>query len=94
MMLRRAALAVGEFLVGDDWHLALATVAAIGLTALACALGLDAWWLAPILALAALRWTLRDAATITQCDTSASDLPIPDSSSLPASPRGPSTGTP
>jgi hypothetical protein len=96
MILRRAALAVWDFIVGDDWRLALAAVAAIGLTAVVCALGLDAWWLAPLIALAALRWTLRGAspaATITQCDTSASDLPTPASSSLPASPRDPSTGT-
>jgi hypothetical protein len=61
MILRRAALAVWDFVVGDDWRLALAAVAAIGLTAAVCALGLSAWWLAPVLALAALRWTLRGA---------------------------------
>jgi hypothetical protein len=61
MMLRRAALAVWDFVVGDDWRLALAAVAAIGLTALACALGLSAWWLAPLVALVALRWSLRAA---------------------------------
>ena len=92
-MIRRAALAVWDFVVGDDWRLALAAVLAIGLTALACAFGLDAWWLAPLVALTALRWSLRRAATITQCDTSVSDLPTPGSSSSPASPRGPSTGT-
>jgi hypothetical protein len=96
-MARRAALAVWDFVVGDDWRLALAAVTAIGLTAAVCALGLDAWWLAPLVALAALWWTLRGItptlATITQCDTSASDLPTQDSSSSPASPRDPSTGT-
>jgi hypothetical protein len=92
----RAALAVWDFVVGDDWRLALAAVCAIGLTAVACALGLSAWWLAPVLALVALWWSLRSArpaATITQCDTSASDLLTPASSSLPASPRDRSTGT-
>jgi hypothetical protein len=59
MIPRRAALAVWDFMVGDDWRLALAAVAAIGLTAAVCALGLDAWWLAPVIALAALRWSLR-----------------------------------
>jgi hypothetical protein len=59
MMLRRAALAVWDFVVGDDPRLALAAAAAIGLTALVCALGLSAWWLAPLIALAALRWSLR-----------------------------------
>jgi len=60
-MIRRAALAVWDFVVGDDWRLALAAIAAIGLTAIVCALGLSAWWLAPVVALAALRWTLRGA---------------------------------
>jgi apolipoprotein N-acyltransferase len=55
----RAVRAIWDFVVGDDWRLALAAVLAIGLTALACALTLNAWWLAPVLALAALRWSLR-----------------------------------
>jgi hypothetical protein len=56
---RRVALAVWDFVVGDDWRLALAAVVAIGLTAIVCALGPSAWWLAPLIALAALRWSLR-----------------------------------
>jgi hypothetical protein len=60
-LLRRLALAVWDFVVGDDWRLALAAVLAIGLTAAVCALGLNAWWLAPPVALAALRWSLRGA---------------------------------
>jgi hypothetical protein len=59
---RSVALAVWDFVVGDDWRLALAAALAIGLTAVVCALGLDAWWLAPLVALAALRWSLRGAA--------------------------------
>jgi hypothetical protein len=58
-MIRRAALAVWDFVVGDDWRLALAAVLAIGLTAIGCALGLNVWWLAPVIAIAALRLTLR-----------------------------------
>ena len=58
---RRIALAVWDFVVGDDWRLALAAVVAIGLTAVVCALGPSAWWLAPLIALAALRWSLRGA---------------------------------
>jgi hypothetical protein len=56
---RRIALAVWDFVVGDDWRLALAAVVAIGLTAVVCALGPSAWWLAPLIALAALRGSLR-----------------------------------
>ena len=56
---RRITLAVWDFVVGDDWRLALAAVAAIGLTAVVCAIGPSAWWLAPLIALGALRWSLR-----------------------------------
>jgi hypothetical protein len=59
---RRIALAAWDFVVGDDWRLALAAVVAIGLTAVVCALGPSAWWLAPLIALGALRVSLRGAA--------------------------------
>jgi hypothetical protein len=58
---RRILAAITDFLVGDDPRLALAAVVAIGLTAVVGALGLSAWWLAPVVALAALWWTLRGA---------------------------------
>lgn len=61
MSARRILIAIWDFLVGDDPRLALAALFAIGLTALVCALGLGGWWLAPIVALAALRWTIRGA---------------------------------
>jgi hypothetical protein len=61
MSARRILAAIWDFVVGDDPRLALAAVIAIGLTALLCALGLSAWWLAPLVALAALRWSLRGA---------------------------------
>jgi HAMP domain-containing protein len=59
MMLRRAFGAVWDFVVGDDWRLAAAAIAAIGLTAIFCAFGLSAWWVAPLVALLALRRSLR-----------------------------------
>ena len=58
---RRILAAIYDFVVGDDWRLALAAGAAIGFTALACALGLAGWWLAPLIAIAALFWSLRGA---------------------------------
>jgi hypothetical protein len=61
MSLRRVLAAIWDFLVGDDPRLALAALAAIGLTAVVCALGISAWWLAPLIALVALRWSLRGA---------------------------------
>lgn len=58
---RRTLAAIWDFLVGDDPRLALAALVAIGLTAVLCALGLSGWWAAPVVALVALRWTLRGA---------------------------------
>ncbi len=58
---RRILAGIWDFVVGDDWRLALAAVSAIGLTAIVCALGLNGWWLAPLVALASLRWSLRRA---------------------------------
>jgi hypothetical protein len=58
---RRILAAIWDFIVGDDPRLALASLLAIGLTAVICALGLAGWWLAPAVALIALRWTLRGA---------------------------------
>lgn len=44
----RAAYAVWEFIVGDDWTLALGAAAAIAVTAGVAALGLTAWWVMAI----------------------------------------------
>jgi hypothetical protein len=62
MNLRAVLAGIWDFVVGDDWRLALAAIVAIGLTAIVCALGLSGWWLAPLVALAALAWSLRSAA--------------------------------
>jgi hypothetical protein len=37
-----------DFVVGDDWRLAVAAVAALGLTALAVEASISAWWVAPV----------------------------------------------
>jgi hypothetical protein len=47
-MLRSAAFGVWGFVVGDDWRLALGVVATLGAAATAAAVGLAAWWVAPI----------------------------------------------
>jgi membrane protein implicated in regulation of membrane protease activity len=41
--------AVWEFVVGDDWLLALGVAIALGITALVAAADLAAWWVAPVL---------------------------------------------
>jgi hypothetical protein len=45
--LRRAALAVWDFVVGDDWRTAVGVVLALGLTAIVAAAGSSAWWVMP-----------------------------------------------
>ncbi|HSZ39480.1 MAG TPA: hypothetical protein VK817_05945 [Trebonia sp.] len=51
-----------DFIVGDDWHVAVLVVAGLILTAiLAHAAGLNAWWLLPLFVIAALAWSLHRA---------------------------------
>jgi len=50
---RRIALGVWDFVVGDDWVSAAGVVVALGATALLAGAGATAWWLMPV-AVAAL----------------------------------------
>ena len=51
-----------DFIVGDDWRGAAAVALALAVTALLVHVaGVNAWWLMPICALAALGWSLRRA---------------------------------
>jgi hypothetical protein len=51
-----------DFVIGDDWHVAVIVTAALALTAiLAHAAGVNAWWLLPLCAFAALGWSLHRA---------------------------------
>jgi hypothetical protein len=51
-----------DFVVGDDWHVAVIMVAALAVTALLVhAAGVNAWWLVPLCAFAALGWSLHRA---------------------------------
>ena len=58
----RAALAVWDFVVGDDPFIALGVVVALGATALIAGAGAAAWWVMPVAALALLGLSLRRAA--------------------------------
>ena len=52
-----------DFIVGDDWHVAALVVAGLALTAvLVHAAHVNAWWLLPAVAFAALAWSLHRAA--------------------------------
>ena len=59
--LRGFAEGVWEFLVGEDWRIALGVVAAIALTALIAAAGVGAWWVLPLAVLALLCLSIRRA---------------------------------
>ena len=49
------------FVVGDDWRVAVGVAAALGASALLVAVGLPAWWLLPLAAVALLADSLRRA---------------------------------
>jgi hypothetical protein len=55
--------AVWDFVVGEDWLLALGAAVALGLTAVLAAAGVPAWWIAPLVVplflLASVRRALR-----------------------------------
>jgi hypothetical protein len=51
-----------DFVVGDDWQVAVIVVAGLALTAvLAHVARVNAWWALPVLVLAALVWSLHRA---------------------------------
>jgi hypothetical protein len=50
-----------DFVIGDDWLVALLVVAAIGATAVLAAADITAWWLLPVSVPAILWLSLRRA---------------------------------
>jgi hypothetical protein len=63
-MSRVSALALGvwDFVVGDDWRVALGVAAAIAVTALVATSAVAAWWVLPVGVVALLADSLRRAA--------------------------------
>ncbi|TMJ97123.1 MAG: hypothetical protein E6G67_03340 [Actinobacteria bacterium] len=51
-----------DFLVGDDWRIAIGVAALLGLTALPVSAGIAAWWLLPVGVMVVLADSLRRAA--------------------------------
>jgi hypothetical protein len=51
-----------DFVVGDDWRVALGIVVAIGLAAILVAAGVNAWWVIPAAVALLLLASLRRAA--------------------------------
>ena len=48
-----------DFIVGDDWIVAAAVIAGLALTTLLTHLGVNAWWLLPILAVGLIPISVR-----------------------------------
>jgi hypothetical protein len=53
---------IWDFIVGDDWRIAVAVVAALGLTAVVAAAGTTAWWVLPAAVAAVLAVSVWHAA--------------------------------
>ncbi|MET9018373.1 hypothetical protein ABZV93_00170 [Actinopolymorpha sp. NPDC004070] len=47
-----------DFVVGDDWRVAVAVVIALGVTAVVARSGLPAWWVMPVAVGLVLPWSL------------------------------------
>jgi hypothetical protein len=79
----KAALrAVWDFVVGDDWRIALGVVLGLALTAIVAALGLSAWWVMALAVPLVLGLSLRRAAARANATTLRE--PLPASASPPA----------
>jgi lysylphosphatidylglycerol synthetase-like protein (DUF2156 family) len=51
-----------DFIIGDDWHVAVIVVLGLVVTALLTHVAkVNAWWLLPLCALAALAWAVHRA---------------------------------
>jgi hypothetical protein len=46
--LRAAWLAIWDFVVGDDWQLAVGVIIALGVAAIVAGAGATAWWIIPV----------------------------------------------
>ncbi|HEY2006830.1 MAG TPA: hypothetical protein VGG87_10285 [Solirubrobacteraceae bacterium] len=46
--LEAAGRAVWDFVVGDDWRIAVGVILALGVTALVAGAGVAAWWILPL----------------------------------------------
>jgi hypothetical protein len=51
-----------DFIIGDDWRVAVGVVIALGITAAVAATGAPAWWLLPVAIAVLLYVSVRTAA--------------------------------
>ncbi|HTY95577.1 MAG TPA: hypothetical protein VMB91_00945 [Solirubrobacteraceae bacterium] len=61
-LLARAGWGAWNFVVGDDWRLAVGVAAAIGLVAILVGLSVNAWWVLPAAVPGLLWWSVSGAA--------------------------------
>jgi hypothetical protein len=59
---RAFCLGVWDFVVGDDWRMALGVVLALGLTALVAQTSVSAWWVTPLAVFVLLGLSVKRAA--------------------------------
>ena len=55
---RNLAVFWWDFIVGDDWRIAVGVIAALAATAAVSTTSVPAWWLTPLVVLAALAFSL------------------------------------
>jgi hypothetical protein len=60
--LKALATFIWDFVVGDDWRIAVGVAAALGVTALVAETSVSAWWILPVAVAAVLGLSLRRAA--------------------------------
>jgi hypothetical protein len=60
-VLRRVLRFWWDFLVGDDWRVAVGIAVAFGFSAVLAWMGIAAWWVLPLAAVAVLAESLRRA---------------------------------
>jgi hypothetical protein len=60
-VITKAAHAIADFVVGDDWVTAVGVVVALAATAVIAAAGVAAWWVMPVAVVTLLWLSLRRA---------------------------------
>ncbi|MGZ4171572.1 MAG: hypothetical protein ACXVRM_12165 [Solirubrobacteraceae bacterium] len=60
--LRAFVVFLYDFVVGDDWRVAVGVAVALGVTAVAAGAGLTAWWIMPVATVGLLAASLWRAA--------------------------------
>jgi hypothetical protein len=66
-----------DFIIGDDWVIAVGVVAALGLTAVIADRGITAWWVMPVAVVTLLAASLRRG--LRQSSTDGAEQPEPTS---------------